>query len=57
MAYLSSRTNSAYLFPVVLGSVVVATALYSAIFLKEKIGRFGVVGILIGVMAIAVIDL
>ncbi len=57
VTYLASRLPGAYLYPIALGGVVVVTGLFSAIVLKEKLNKAGVTGILIGIVAIVVLNL
>ena len=56
LTYLSSRVSSAYLFPTVLGGMMVGVTLYSAFLLKEKINKFGAAGILLCICALFVIN-
>ena len=57
MTYLSSRLPGGYLYPITLGSVVVLVSLFSILVLKEKPSKPGLVGILIGLVAIVVTNL
>lgn len=57
LTFLTSRLSGAYLFPLVQGGVMVMITLYSLLFLKEKMNKFGIIGICFGVMAIVVINL
>lgn len=57
MTYLSSRLPGGYLYPINLGSVVVLVSLFSILILKEKPSKPGLVGILIGLVAIVVTNL
>jgi drug/metabolite transporter (DMT)-like permease len=57
LTYLSSRVSSAYLFPSVLGGMMIGVTLYSVFVLKEKINKFGVIGIVFGVSALLMINL
>lgn len=57
ITYLSSRVSSAYLFPVVLGGMMVAVTVYSVLVLKEKINKYGVAGLLTGVAALLVLNI
>ena len=57
VAYLTGVVPSSYLFPFVQGGTMVAVTLYSSLALKEKINRFGQLGILLGVLAIVIINL
>lgn len=57
MTYLSSRLPSGYLYPITLGSVVVLVSIFSALVLKEKPSKSGLFGILLGLVAIVVINL
>ncbi|NMA83423.1 MAG: EamA family transporter [Epulopiscium sp.] len=57
VTYLSSRVPSAYLFPFTLGGMMVGVTLYSVIFLKEKINKFGIIGILLGIIAMVAINI
>jgi EamA-like transporter family. len=56
ITYLSSRISSAYLFPCVLGSMMIVVTLYSIFLLKEKVNRFGIIGIIIGIAALLLIN-
>ncbi len=55
--YLTSRVPSAYLFPFVLGGLIITVTLYSRIVLKETMSRFGMIGIAIGIAAIIMLNL
>ncbi len=57
ITYLSSRVSSAYLFPVVLGGMMIAVTAYSVLVLKEKINKSGMVGMLLGVVALLVLNI
>lgn len=57
MTYLSSRLPGGYLYPITLGSVVVLVSLFSIWVLKEKPSKPGLVGILIGLVAIVITNL
>ena len=57
MTYLSGVIPSSYLFPLVQGSIIVSITLCSVLLFKEKISRFGKIGILLGVVAIVIINL
>lgn len=57
VSYLTGRVPSSYLFPLVQGGTMVAVTLYSALVLKEKISRFGLMGIGAGVAAIVAMNL
>ena len=57
VAFLASRVASAYLFPVVLGGMLLLVTLYSMLVFKEKINRWGKLGILVGLCAIVVMNL
>lgn len=57
VAYLTGVMPSSLLFPFVQGGTMVAVTLYSALALREKINRFGWLGILLGVVGIVVINL
>lgn len=57
VAYLTGVVPSSYLFPFVQGGTMVAVTLYSSLVLKEKINRFGQLGILLGIAAIVIINL
>ena len=57
MTYLSSRLPGGYLYPITLGSVVVLVSLFSILVLKEKPSKPGLIGILIGLVAIVVTNL
>lgn len=55
--YLSAETPSSYLFPILQGGIMLLITLYSGIILKEKINRWGRLGILLGLFAIIIINL
>ena len=55
--YLSAETPSSYLFPILQGGIMILITLYSGIILKEKINRWGRLGILLGLFAIVIINL
>lgn len=57
VSYLSGHVPSSYLFPFVQGGTMVAVTLYALIFLREKLTRLGQLGILLGIVAIVVINL
>lgn len=57
MTYLSSRLPGGYLYPITLGSVVVLVSLFSILVLKEKPSKPGLIGILIGLVAIVVTNM
>lgn len=57
MTHLSGVIPSSYLFPLVQGSIIVSITLCSVLLFKEKISRFGKIGILLGVVAIVIINL
>lgn len=57
VTYLSSRVSSAYLFPFVLGGMMVGVTIYSVLALKEKINRYGAVGLALGVAGLLAINL
>ena len=57
ITYLASRLPSGYLYPITLGSVVVLVSLFSILVLKEKPSKPGLIGILIGLVAIVVTNL
>lgn len=57
VTWLSSRVPGAYLYPVVLGGILVAATLYSAVFLREKISRSGAFGLAAGMAALVVLNL
>lgn len=57
ITYLSSRVSSAYLFPVVLGGMMVAVTAYSVLALKEKINKYGVIGMAIGIAALLILNI
>ncbi|MEG1068913.1 MAG: hypothetical protein RSE27_01790 [Ruthenibacterium sp.] len=54
---LAGRIPSAYLFPLVQGSIIVGVTLVSVFFFKEKLSTWGKIGIFLGVCAIVVINL
>lgn len=54
--YLSSRVAGPYLFPVLAGGNLLLVMLVSVFFLKEKINRNGWIGILMGILAVLVIN-
>lgn len=55
--YLSTRVAAAFLYPCVLGGSVIITAVFSAVFFKEKMGARTVAGILLGVVSIVLLSL
>lgn len=57
VTYLSSRVSSAYLFPFVLGGMMVGVTAYSVLFLKEKINRYGGFGLALGVAGLLAVNL
>lgn len=57
ITYLSSRVSSAYLFPAVLGGMMIAVTVYSVLVLKEKINRYGVAGLVTGIAALLVLNI
>ena len=60
LTYLSAPETgvpAAVLFPVVQGGMMIAVTAYSVLLLKEKINKWGVVGILTGLAALIVINL
>lgn len=57
LTYLNTRLAGAYLYPLVQGGIMVIITLYSLLFLKEKLNRFGTMGICFGILAIVVINL
>lgn len=57
VSFLSSRVPSAYLFPFVLGGLIIVVTIYSAVILKEKVNKFGMAGIIAGIVAIVMINL
>ena len=57
ITYLASRLPSGYLYPITLGSVVVLVSLFSILVLKEKPSKPGLIGILIGLVAIVVTNM
>lgn len=57
VTYLSSRIDGAFLYPVVLGGMLILVSVYSACFLKEKMSRTGLVGLGVGICAIVVMSL
>ena len=54
---LAGKVAASILFPFLLGGLTVATTLYSILFEKEKISIWGKIGLLIGIIAIAVINI
>lgn len=57
ISYLTGVVPSSYLFPVVQGSIMVAITLYSTLVLKEKINNAGKIGIIIGALAIVLLNI
>lgn len=57
LTYLSGVMPGSYLFPLVQGSIIVSVTACSLLFFKEKLSRFGKIGITLGVIAIVVINL
>lgn len=57
VTWLSSRISSAYLFPTVLGGMMVGVTVYSVLALREKLDRFGAAGLLCGIAALVAINL
>ncbi len=57
VTYLSSRIPGAYLYPMVLGGMLMAVTLYSIFVLKEKISKQGAAGIVFGFAAIVVMNM
>lgn len=56
-AILTSKVAASILFPFLLGGMTVAATLYSLIFEKAKISIWGKVGLLVGIIAITVINI
>lgn len=54
--YLASRVPGAWLYPCVLGGNMLLVTLFSVFFLKEKINRWGWLGILTGLVAMVVMN-
>ena len=54
--YLSPRVDGAWLFPCVLGGNLLLVTLFSVLFLKEKLNRYGAIGMLCGVCAIVALN-
>lgn len=57
LTFLSGKIPSSFLFPFVQGSIIILITLFSVLFLKEKLGLEGKIGITLGVMAIIVMNL
>ena len=57
VTYLASRVSSAYLYPAVLGGMMVAVTAYSVLALKEKVNRYGIAGLLTGIAALVVLNI
>ena len=57
VTYLASRVSSAYLYPFVLGGMMVGVTAYSILGLKEKINRYGAIGIALGIAGLLAINL
>lgn len=57
MTFLSGVVPSAYLFPLVQGSVIVSITICSMLLFREKLTTYGKIGITLGVVAIVVINL
>ena len=57
LTWLAGRVDASYLFPLVQGSIIVGVTLCSVLLFREKLSARGRFGILLGVAAIAVINL
>ena len=57
LPWLAGRVDASYLFPLVQGSIIVGVTLCSVLLFREKLSARGRLGILLGVAAIAVINL
>lgn len=57
VAMLAAKVSAAYLYPIVLGGMLIIVTLYSVSVLKEKISKAGTCGILIGIAAIVLMNL
>ena len=57
LTWLAGRVDASYLFPLVQGSIIVGVTLCSVLLFREKLSARGRLGILLGVAAIAVINL
>jgi len=56
VTYLASRMSGAWLFPCVLGGSMITVTLFSVIALKEKINKFGKIGLVTGLVAMFVMN-
>jgi len=56
VTYLASRISGAWLFPCVLGGSMIMVTLFSVIVLKEKINKFGKIGLFVGLIAMFVMN-
>lgn len=56
MTFLSGVVPSFYLYPLVQGSVIVSITLFSMLLFREKLTKYGKLGITLGVIAIVVIN-
>lgn len=57
VTFLSTRIPSAFLYPCVLGGSIIITAVFSAVFFKEKLNAKTIAGILCGTAAIVLFSL
>lgn len=57
ITYLSGQLPGAYLFPFVNGSMIVCLTLISVLVFRESISKSGVMGIIIGILAIIAVNL
>jgi len=56
VAYLSSRVPGAWLYPCVLGGNMILVTIFSVTVLKEKINRAGMLGLIVGALAMFVMN-
>lgn len=57
ITWLSARVSSAYLFPVVLGGMMVVVTLYSVLVLHEKLSHGGIAGLVLGAAALLILNI
>ena len=56
VTFLASRISGAWLFPCVLGGSMIMVTLFSVIVLKEKINKYGKIGLVVGLVAMFVMN-
>lgn len=57
VTYLSSRISAAWLFPCVLGGSMILVTVFSVIVLKDKINKWGKLGIIAGLIAMFIMNM